>query len=73
MTESVSERSDCPNCDDGGRVRETPEAGYATCLDCGERGYWRESETEWWRNDPDSQWYIDTDNPQESNEADSHE
>ena len=55
----VTHRSDCPVCDDGGHVRETPEAGYATCLDCGERGYWGDDGTEWWRNDPDSMWYVD--------------
>lgn len=50
-------RNDCPVCDDGGRVSETPEAGYATCIDCGERGYWGDDGTEWWRDDPHSVWY----------------
>ncbi|MFC6720969.1 helix-turn-helix domain-containing protein [Natrialbaceae archaeon GCM10025810] len=55
----VTHRSDCPLCDDGGRVIEAPEAGYATCVECGERGYWRDDGTEWWRNDPDSMWYVE--------------
>jgi len=58
MSEADEHRTDCPDCVDGGRVVQRPEAGYATCLDCGERGYWGEDGTEWWRHDPDSQWYI---------------
>lgn len=61
---SDRERSDCPNCDDGGSVRMTPEAGYATCVECGERGYWRDDGTEWWRNDPKSQWYVESETEQ---------
>jgi len=60
----VTERSDCLDCEDGGTVLEVPEAGYAECVDCGERGYWRDDGTEWWRNDPDSQWCIEPDTDQ---------
>jgi len=51
---------DCILCDDGGDVREAPEAGYAMCMVCGERGWHRGDSVDWWRNDPDSQWYVDT-------------
>ena len=50
--------ADCPSCDDS-YVREAPEAGYATCFECGERGYRRGDSVEWWRNDPESQWYVE--------------
>ena len=53
----VIPKAECPECDSLD-VRETPEAGYATCMDCGERGYRRGDTVEWWRNDPDSQWYV---------------
>ena len=50
--------ADCPGCDDQ-LVTESPEAGYATCHNCGERGYRRGDTVEWWRNDPESMWYTE--------------
>jgi hypothetical protein len=38
-----------------------PEAGYATCLNCAERGFRDGDTVEWWRHDPDSQWSVDED------------
>ena len=51
---------DCPGCDDP-YVREAPEAGYAMCSTCGERGYRRGDSVDWWRNDPESSWYVEGD------------
>ena len=51
------ENADCPGCDHG-VVIEAPEAGYALCSHCGERGYRRGDTVEWWRHDPESQWYM---------------
>ena len=59
MSEPIPYRQDCPTCENGGKVAHLPEAGYAACIECGERGWWREDGTEWWRNDPESQWYVD--------------
>lgn len=50
--------AECPRCEDG-LVIEAPEAGYAMCADCGERGYRNGDTVDWWRNDPDSQWYVE--------------
>ena len=54
----VIPEADCPGCDDQ-LVTESPEAGYATCHNCGERGYRRGDTVDWWRNDPDSMWYTE--------------
>jgi len=40
---------------------ETPEARYATCLNCAERGFRDGDTVEWWRHDPDSQWFVEED------------
>lgn len=47
----------CPSCERLDMVVEAPEAGYWACERCDERGSGTE-EPVWWRNDPDSQWYI---------------
>jgi len=52
--------ANCPHCDDD-LVAESPEAGYAICLNCGERGYRNGDGVDWWQNDPDSQWYVEPD------------
>ena len=50
--------AECPECVNS-LVIEAPEAGYAYCTNCGERGNRNGDTANWWRNDPDSWWYIE--------------
>lgn len=52
-------RPTCPVCESPENVHEAPDAGYWTCFECGERGSGSAENVNWWRNDPDSQWYVD--------------
>jgi uncharacterized Zn ribbon protein len=49
----------CPVCGESDNVACGPEAGYWYCAQCGERGSGPIDDVTWWRNDPDSQWYVD--------------
>jgi hypothetical protein len=49
----------CPVCEESDNVACGPEAGYWYCAQCGERGSGTLGDVTWWRNDPDSQWYVD--------------
>lgn len=49
---------ECPTCGQTDMVTMEPEAGYWYCRRCGERGSGTE-EPIWWRNDPDSAWYVE--------------
>lgn len=60
MSSDDTERPECPTCPDGGDVTETPEAGYWYCHDCGGRGSGPAADPSWWRNDPDSQWCVES-------------
>ena len=64
MSETAHPRTipnaECPGCGVG-HVVDPPEAGYATCLNCAERGFRDGDTVEWWRHDPDSQWSVDED------------
>ncbi|WP_169732122.1 primase-helicase zinc-binding domain-containing protein [Halostagnicola larsenii] len=53
--------SPCPHCGRSDKVREEPEAGYWICKRCGEPGSGPGDDINWWRNDPDSQWYVGPD------------
>ncbi|MFC7216525.1 hypothetical protein ACFQO4_20915 [Saliphagus sp. GCM10025334] len=59
--EDPPEPPECPVCGESGDVREAPDAGYWTCFECGERGSGSADDVNWWRNDPESLWYVESD------------
>lgn len=51
--------TNCPVCEQSDEVYQSPEAGYWTCERCLERGSGPADNVNWWRNDPESQWYVE--------------
>ena len=63
---------DCCSCGRSDQVVMAPEAGYWLCSRCGERGSGTE-EPIWWRNDPESQWYVEDADTAPEADGDSNE